>query len=75
MRLNEAYEPGWIAFELPVKFSAFKLLPHLRVNSWANGWQVKGPAEILIFFWPQALEFSGLIFLAVGFFIIAKIKN
>ncbi len=41
--LDQAYEPGWIAIEIPnSKFeilnSKIRLLPHVRVNGWANAW-------------------------------------
>ncbi len=45
--LDQAYEEGWIAIEVPnSKFeilnSKIKLLPHVRVNGWANAWLLEG---------------------------------
>lgn len=49
--LDQAFEEGWWA-------SRGK---HVLANGWANGWLIEGGKEgkIIIFFWPQALEFLG----------------
>lgn len=71
---SQSYHPGWIAF------SNGKLLPHVLVNNWANGWiipedQQNNAQTIKIIFWPQYLEFLGFILLVVSFFAILKIKE
>jgi hypothetical protein len=50
--LDQAYEEGWIAIEVPnSKFacpdcigeilnSKIRLLPHVKMNGWANAWQI-----------------------------------
>ncbi len=74
--LNQSYSSGWVAFEkndsLPV-FLSFILSPkltHVKVNNWANGWELK-PADstshssdIVMLFWPQYLEYAGLLLAA-----------
>ena len=49
---NQAYEQGWIAI------ANNKILPHIKVNGWENGWVV--PNAPFVFFWPQLLEWGGM---------------
>ena len=60
LSLGQGYEKGWIASSLEDGFK-FKLLPHYRVNSWANGWLVDNQRTVYILFWPQVLEFLGIV--------------
>lgn len=62
---DQAYEPGWIGLEMhPGKLS---VLPHLKVNGWANGWKINRTesvdqgkkSTIILLFWPQYLEYGG----------------
>lgn len=58
---NQSYSPGWVAF------SDGKLLDHVLVNNWANGWQINDQAttttsrqqSITLLYWPQYLQFLG----------------
>jgi len=76
--LGQSYEEGWIMLHFGVGGG---ILPHYLVNSWANGWSVTCGGEdesgcrgdYLIVFWPQILEFLGLISLAI--FIFFKLKT
>ncbi len=68
--LSQSYNPGWIAF------ADGKLLPHVLVNNWANGWKLpiqnseSRIQNVVIIFWPQYLEFMGFGLLIVGFLLI-----
>lgn len=75
--LYQAYDPGWVAYvvkkgsilqeNIPFYF-ARKVDDHFMVNNWANGWVVPKIGEneyILVFFWPQMLEYAGIIALIV----------
>ncbi|MFA5770067.1 MAG: hypothetical protein WC894_01065 [Patescibacteria group bacterium] len=73
---SQAYDDGWIVI------SDWKILPHIVVNNWANGWKINNEAmnqlnngTITIIFWPQYLEFLGFVLLAISFFAILKIKE
>lgn len=57
--LGQGYEKGWIAFETKDIFR-FKTLKHIKVNSWANGWFIPGSGTYYILFWPQVLEWGGM---------------
>jgi len=58
--LYQSYSPGWIAL------SNWKILPHVTVNNWANGWKLdSGYEKITLIYWPQYLEFFGLGVLAL----------
>lgn len=41
LMLSEAYDGGWIAWDTS---HGFKLLKHVKLNSWANGWIIEGVA-------------------------------
>lgn len=73
--LPQSFDRGWIAFYFdckgrPVCLPTF-LTNHLLVNNWANGWSTGGipsaPTSIYLFFWPQILEFAGLLLIPLTF--------
>ena len=62
--LSQSYSPGWMAF------ANGKILDHVLINNWANGWRldtinfnksqpISTNLNVLIIFWPQYLEFVG----------------
>ncbi|VVA43461.1 conserved membrane hypothetical protein [Candidatus Roizmanbacteria bacterium] len=68
--LSQSYNPGWIAF------TNGKILDHVLVNDWANGWKIDGQtSKVTIIFWPQYLEFLGFALLAITFLSILLIKE
>ncbi len=50
---------------------------HVLVNNWENGWVInKEQSKIYLIFWPQYLEYLGLGFLPITFFLVLfKAKN
>jgi hypothetical protein len=73
LALYQAYDPGWYAYlvngnswlerNLPYLF-AQKIDQHYLVNNWANGWQIPEMEKgdyLLILFWPQLLEYVGIV--------------
>ena len=73
--LFQSYSPGWVAFQNG------KLLDHVLINNWANGWRIDDQLVtshqqlVAIVFWPQYLEFAGFILLAIAFLRILLIKQ
>lgn len=68
--LNQSFDDGWIAF------SNSRMLKHIEVNNWSNGWIVpKNSGTVIMVFWPQYLEFAGLALLAAVFLRILFIKK
>lgn len=82
--LWQSFSKGWIAFiqEDNKPFFMGRMLPnHHTINNWANGWTIEPedrssnePLHIIIFFWPQLLQYLGyaLLFstlLGVGIFV------
>jgi len=71
--LNQSYSSGWLAI------SNGKILPHVLVNNWANGWELNSinNQTIYIIFWPQLLEFIGFILLLslLFFFLIPQTRT
>ena len=52
---SQAFDPGWITW--PARH-------HVLVNNWANGWTLEGNEKnIVVFFWPQVLEWIGFLLL------------
>ena len=57
--LPESFDHGWVAMDW--QNGRPRLLKHVMVNGWANGWQLDNEDQKpLIFFWPQILEYLGL---------------
>jgi len=68
LELGQGHEDGWVAFSMANGYWPLgKKLQHTKVNGWANAWEVNSqlaishqPLTIVVFFWPQLLEFGGL---------------
>ncbi len=62
LQLGQGFEKGWIG---ATKYgTGFRILDHVKVNSWANGWLIDSgisdqESTIYIFYWPQLLEWVG----------------
>ena len=67
--LSQSYDKGWKAYEAnsllaPIfPFFGKEISNHVLVNNWANGWVLGGDdkGEIVIVYWPQYLEYLGLL--------------
>jgi len=84
IQLGQGYDPGWVAmpawnfqfkilnFQLNLQLPDFKKeLQHTKVNSWANGWVISSAVpNIYIFYWPQALEWGGILIGAITLLLI-----
>jgi len=88
LTLSQSFEKNWIAFQtkspkLKIKSSGFeirKLKKHVLSNNWANGWLIDNPnkeesQEIIIFFWPQLLEYLGLLLIPATFLLIKRFSR
>ncbi len=74
--LWQSYATGWVAFiqEDNRPFILGKRLPnHHTINNWANGWTIvpedrpsNEPLHIIIFFWPQLLQYAGYALLIIA---------
>ncbi len=62
LKLSQGYDKGWIGIE---SFDFAQDLRHVKVDGWANGWEVSQSGEMIIFYWPQLLECLGFVFLGV----------
>ncbi len=66
LELDQGYEDGWIAFSIDSPTWQMRIYDHKIYNSWSNSWNIDNDAKVIyIFFWPQLLEWGGLI-LALG---------
>lgn len=70
--LSQSFHKSWLAFYF--KNGTPHFLKHILINNWANGWNLTNqePATIYIIFWPQVLEFIGLIILPITFWKLVK---
>lgn len=71
----QAFDPGWTAWERMPQFPYFRRLEnHVLVNNWANGWKIDNTTKqqndkmtIVVFFWPQILQWIGFGLLPLPF--------
>lgn len=80
--IDQGFDDGWIALTVqnntPLSFITSvlqnkQLKSHILVNNWSNGWEItlyNGDKYIIIFFWPQILEWVGLGLLLVTMIVI-----
>ncbi len=71
LQLGQGYDGGWVAIQSQnsnlisqIYNSKLKILEHVKVNSWANGWNLESgimnqESRIWIVYWPQLLEWGG----------------
>ncbi len=53
--VTQSFDNGWVAWD-----QNGKILNHIKVNNWANGWDLTGDEQVVyVLFWPQILEFIG----------------
>lgn len=102
IQLGQGYDPGWSGFTiqyLPPSSESwrFKILEHVKVNSWANGWLIgQSQSELVgvgsnftnreadkfqpistvyLIFWPQFLEWGGMILGVSAFLFLTLSKS
>jgi hypothetical protein len=71
---NQAYEKGWIAL------CGYKICraKHVIVNNWSNGWffdKSFDVSQVRVVFWPQLLEYLGMILCAGSFILVCICTN
>jgi len=85
MQLEQGSEEGWIAFgatsqeSILATMRGVTLLDHVKINSWSNGWVVPPSIQypvfsIYIVFWPQFLEWGGLILTGITILTLVRLK-
>lgn len=65
LRLSQGYDKGWISWGLE----------HVKVDGWANGWIIPSARSVILFYWPQLLEYLGFGILGVTIVWIVKYKG
>jgi hypothetical protein len=90
--LGQGYDAGWIAYQIPDTRNQISViapwwfgerLEHVKVNGWGNGFLVTSDqipetsSHIVIVYWPQYLEWGGLLLLVgtFGFLGLNLLKN
>jgi len=72
LKLSQTYDDGWLAIR------EGKILDHQKINNWANTWILDGQdsnSAIYIFFWPQLLEYLGIVGIFFIVFLCLKTKS
>jgi hypothetical protein len=59
--LDQSYDDLWLAFT-----RSQGLLPHYRLNNWANLWQVTGEGDVVIVYLPELVSILSLIGISFG---------
>lgn len=69
LSLFQSFDPGWQAWLYPGQFPLQLLKPHIKIDNWANGWEISPnmSGTIIIFYWPQLLMWTGFGLLFVTF--------
>ncbi|MDO8638749.1 MAG: hypothetical protein Q7R43_04175 [Candidatus Daviesbacteria bacterium] len=72
LSLFQSFDLGWQAWVYPGHFPLQRLENHVKIDNWANGWEIlpNQSGTIYIFFWPQLLEWGGLILMISTFLFI-----
>jgi hypothetical protein len=81
--LSQSYDPGWKAYVIDSSNFLQKVMPalfgkplqHLKINGWANGWQIKeadSSSKIIIIYLPQYLEYLGFALLIIPFILLLR---
>lgn len=66
LKLSQGYDEGWVS----------PYLEHVKVDGWANGWIVPaGEHQIIIFYWPQLLQYLGFVMLGVTIIVLVRHKD
>lgn len=66
LKLSQGYDEGWVS----------PWIEHVKVDGWANGWMVPaGQHQIVIFYWPQLLEYLGFVILGVTIIVLVRHKD
>ncbi len=77
LTLSQGYERGWIAIEIGKE--GIRKLEHVRVNGWKNGFVLGNQKSVIsdqlvvVFYWPQLLEWLG--FIGLGGSVIWLLKR
>jgi len=87
--LSQAYNANWKAYDVTGLSGITQLFPyvfgseltdHVYINNWENGWRLQprtnlNQRDIVIIFWPQVLEYVGLVILIVLLIIVISTRE
>jgi hypothetical protein len=80
--LSQSFDNGWIALGPTKTFPFIKPIGnHVLVNNWENGWQLSSKQTtntqltIILFYWPQILEWIGFVILPIPFLVLLVKKH
>lgn len=65
---DESYDDMWLALDL----DTLQLMPHFRLNSWANAWQVNDSGRLIIIYLPQLISSLSILSLMIAVPILVK---
>ena len=84
LTLAQTFDKGWAAFEIPknikpshlnaylAPFYGKKISDHLKIDNWANGWQINNTAQnIVIIYIPQYFQFAGIVLLLLTLILLS----
>ena len=72
--LSQSFDKGWVGYK--DRLFGERLDKHVLVNNWSNGWEIAGDEQrIILWFWPQALEYLGFGGLIIAIGIVLRTKD
>ena len=66
--LDQSFDDLWLSFEI----NQLKLLPHYRLNNWANLWEISGEGRLIIFYLPEIVSLSAFTSLLISILMILR---
>ena len=77
LALSQGYDPGWLAFNFNLNKFQLSIFDHVKLNNWSNAWIIPENKNnlvtdsatnlnIIIFYWPQLLEYFGFLLLVIS---------
>lgn len=65
--IDQTYDDLWLAFQV----GKFSLLPHMRLNNWANIWQYDSGGRVVILYLPEVVASLSFLILVISISLLA----
>lgn len=67
MQLGQGFDESWLAFGIDPDSWKMQIYKNQIFSSWSNSWDLpRSPDTVYVFYWPQLLEWGGMILGAVA---------
>jgi hypothetical protein len=70
--IDQTYDDLWLGIDQ----KSFSLLPHFRLNNWANIWQVSGQNRLIVLYLPELISLAAMTTFVGGLLVLLlKLRN